>query len=202
MATQCLGVVLNANGGCFGGTEGVDAEQEGQRAVVDRQDLGDLAEADQLESVQALGAGLVAVHLGQSCVDRWVGSDSAVDVGLAEEPADAVHHCDYRGVHQPGLPELADVELDVGALDPDEGVEAVALTSGEPATQLERVEGVGTPRVAREEGHRGQLGRRHRERLERQQRVGSGHRGHLGGDCRPARPRSPRTRRGSLTFRR
>ena len=118
---------------------------------------------------------------------------SAVDVGVAEEPADAVHHRDHRGVHQPGLAELADVELDVGSLDPDQGVEAVALAPGEPATQLERVEVVGATGVAGQVGHRGQLGRRHRQRLERQKSGGTGHGGHLKrrdrGGLNPARRR-------------
>ena len=33
-----------------------------------------------------------------------------------EEPAHAVHHRHHRRVHQPPLPELADVQLHVGAL--------------------------------------------------------------------------------------
>ena len=79
-------------------------EQVGQGAVVDGDGLGDLQEPDQLEPVQALGAGLVAVHLGQPGVDGRVGGDQPVDVGEPEEPADAVHHRDDRGVHQPGSP--------------------------------------------------------------------------------------------------
>ena len=39
-------------------------EQERQRAVMDGQGLSDLEEPDQLEPVQALGAGLVAVDFG------------------------------------------------------------------------------------------------------------------------------------------
>ena len=162
MAAQGLGVVLDPDRRCFGGAQGVDAEQEGQRAVVDGDGLGDLEESDQLEPVQALGAGLVAVDLGKPCVDRGVGGDGAVDVGVAEEPADPVHHRDHRGVHQPGLAELADVELDVGALDPDQRVQAVALAPGEPAAQLERVEGVGAAGVAGQVGHGRQLRWRHR----------------------------------------
>jgi hypothetical protein len=38
----------------------------------------------------ALGAGLVAVHRGEACVDGWVGDDQAVDVG---EPEEATHGC-------------------------------------------------------------------------------------------------------------
>lgn len=40
----------------------MDAEQVGQRAAVDREGLGNLQEPDQLEPVQTLGAGFVAVH--------------------------------------------------------------------------------------------------------------------------------------------
>ena len=60
MAAQGLGVVLDPDRCGFGGSEGVDAEQVGQGAVVDGDGLGDLEEPDQLEPVQALGAGLVA----------------------------------------------------------------------------------------------------------------------------------------------
>ena len=86
---QGLGVVLDPDGGGFGGAEGVDAEQVRQGAVVDGEGLGDLEEPDQLEPVQSLGAGLVAVDLRQSGVDGWVGGDEAVDVREPEEPADA-----------------------------------------------------------------------------------------------------------------
>jgi hypothetical protein len=40
--------------------------------MVDADGLGDLEASDQLEPVQALGAGLVAVDLGEACVDGWV----------------------------------------------------------------------------------------------------------------------------------
>ena len=48
-------------------------EQVGQGAVVDGDGLGDLEEPDQLEPVQALGAGLVGMDLGQPGVDGRVG---------------------------------------------------------------------------------------------------------------------------------
>jgi len=48
--------------------------------VVDSDGLGDLEETDQFESVETLGAGLVAVHLRQARVDGGVGGDEAVDV--------------------------------------------------------------------------------------------------------------------------
>lgn len=54
---------------------------------------------------------------------------------------------------------MADVELDVSALDPSQRVEAVGLAPVEPAAQLERVQLVGMFGVAGEEGDRGQLGR-------------------------------------------
>jgi hypothetical protein len=47
-------------------------------AVVDGQGLGDLQEPDQLEPVQALGAGLVAVDLRQPRIHRRVRADEAV----------------------------------------------------------------------------------------------------------------------------
>ena len=95
---------------------------------------------DQLQAVEALGAGLVAVDLGQACVDRGISRDGAVDVGEPKEPADTVHHRDHREVPQPGLAELSDVELDVRALDPDQRVQVVGLAPGEPASQLQRVQ--------------------------------------------------------------
>jgi len=75
--------------------------------VVDGEGLGDLEETDQLKPVQALGAGLVALHLGQPCMHRRVGGDEAVDVGESEVPAHGVHHRVDRGVHQPALAETA-----------------------------------------------------------------------------------------------
>lgn len=46
-------------------TQGADAEQKAQRTVMNGEYLGDLKEPDQFEPIQALGAGLVAVDLGQ-----------------------------------------------------------------------------------------------------------------------------------------
>jgi len=40
--------------------------------VVDGESLGDLEGPDQLQPVQALGAGLVAVDLRDPCIDRRV----------------------------------------------------------------------------------------------------------------------------------
>ena len=62
-----------------------------------------------------------------------------------------------RGGHQPGLAEVADVELDVRALDPDQRVEPVGLAPAEPAAQLVGVQRVGVPGVAGQVRHRGQL---------------------------------------------
>ena len=90
MAAQGVGVVLDPDGGGLGGAQGVDAEQVGEGAVVDGDGLGDLQEPDQLEPVQALGAGLVAVDLRQPGVDGRVGADEAVDVGEPEVAADGV----------------------------------------------------------------------------------------------------------------
>jgi hypothetical protein len=69
-------------------------------------------------------------------------------VGEPEEPPHGVHHRDDRGVHQAVVAELADVQLDVGALDPDQRVERVVLAPGEPLPQLEGVQDVGAARVA------------------------------------------------------
>ena len=57
--------------------------------MVDADGLGDLEESDQLEPVQALGAGLVAVDLGEACVDGWVRDDEAVDVANRKKPRTA-----------------------------------------------------------------------------------------------------------------
>ena len=170
VAAQGLGVVLDPDRGGLGGAQGVDAEQVGQGAVVDGDGLGDLEEPDQLEPVQALGAGLVGVDLGQPCVDGGVGGDQPVDVGEPEEPPDGVHRGVDRGGHQPGLAEVADVELDVRALDPDQRVQGVGLAPAEPAAELVGVQGVGVPGVPGQVGHRGELGRGHRVGLERKKR--------------------------------
>ena len=84
-------------------------------------------------------AKLVAMDLRQPCIDGRVGRDDAVDVGEPEVPADGVHHRDDRGVHQPLVAELADVELDKGSLDPGQGVQPVALAPGKPLPDLATV---------------------------------------------------------------
>jgi hypothetical protein len=89
MAAQGLAVVLDPHGGGFGCAQGVDAEQVRQGTVVNRNGLGDLEEADQLEPVQALSPCLVLVDLRQSGVDDRVGRDQAVDVGESEESPNA-----------------------------------------------------------------------------------------------------------------
>ena len=104
MSAQGLGVVLDPHRRSLGCAQGVDAEQVREGAVVDTERLGHLEEPDQLEPVQALGAGLVTMDLRQPCVDGGVGRDEAVDVREPEEPSDRVHHGDDRGVHQPGRP--------------------------------------------------------------------------------------------------
>ena len=110
-----------------------------------------------------------AMDLREPGVDGGVGGGEAVDVSEPEVAADAVHHRVDRGRHQPALAEVADVELDVRAFDPDERVEAVGLAPGEPAAQLVGVEVVGRSRVAGQERHRGELGRGHGGGLEGQQ---------------------------------
>lgn len=132
MSAQGVGVVFDLHGCSFGGSEGVDAEQVGQSAVVDGDGVGDLQEPGQLDPVQSLSAGLVAVDLGRSCVDGRVGGEEAVDLGEAEVAANSVHHRVDRGVHQASVAELSDVELRVGSLDPEQRVGAVGLAPGEP----------------------------------------------------------------------
>ena len=51
VSAQGVGVVLDLYCGCFGGAQGVDAQQVCEGAVVDGQGLGDLQEPDQLEPV-------------------------------------------------------------------------------------------------------------------------------------------------------
>ena len=125
VSAERLAVVLDPHRRGFGGAQGVDAEQVGQGAVVHGDGLGDLEEPDQLEAVQALGARLILVDLGEPGVDGRVAGDQAVDVGEPEEAPHRVHRGVDRGRHQPGLAEVADVELDVGALDADQRIHAV-----------------------------------------------------------------------------
>lgn len=136
VAPEHIGVVLDPHRCRLGGAQGVDPEQVGQRTVVDGDRLGDLEEADQLQPVQALGARLVPVDLREPGVHGRVGRDGAVDVREPEVAPDGVHHRVHRGVHQADVPELADVELDVRSLDPDQWVQPVGFAPGEPAAQL------------------------------------------------------------------
>jgi hypothetical protein len=130
--------------------------------VVDAEGLGDLEEPDQLEPVQALGAGLVAEDLRQPRIDGRVARDQAVDVGEAEVAADGVPRGKHRGVHQPALGQMPDVELDVGPLNPEQRVHGVGLAPGEPLPQLVGVQGVGTAGLSGQVGDRGLLRGRHR----------------------------------------
>ena len=111
---------------------------------------------------------------------------------------DRVHHRVHRGVHQPGLAELADVQLDVRPLDPDQRFQAVGLAPAEPAAQLRSIQSVSRPGVAGQVRDRSQLRGGHRRRLERQEQRGTGCGGH--GSPRAAmsgptsQPPSPPTR--------
>jgi hypothetical protein len=87
------------------------------------------------------------VDLRQAGVDGRVSGDQAVDVREPEEPADAVQHGVDRGVPQTSIMQMADVELEVGPLEPNERIEAVGLAPGEPAAQLIGVQPVGLPGV-------------------------------------------------------
>ena len=82
---------------------------------MDADGLSGLEEPDQFEPVEALGSGLIGVDVRETCVDRRLGDDQAVDMSKPEEPTDRVHHRHDRGVHEPAV-ELSDVELDVRAL--------------------------------------------------------------------------------------
>ena len=61
---------------------------------------------------------LARMHLRAADVLCRVGTDPAVDVREPEEPPHPVHHRYHRGVPQPALTETADVQLDLGPLDP------------------------------------------------------------------------------------
>ena len=85
--------------------------------------------------------------------------DQAVDVSEPEESADTVHHRVGRRGPQPGLAEVADVQLDVSTLDADQRVEPIRLAPGEPAVKLVRVQLVGAAGVPGQVGDGRQLGR-------------------------------------------
>jgi hypothetical protein len=89
-------------------------------------------------------------------------------VGVAEVAADGVHRGHDQGRHQPRLSEVLYVELDVGALDPNERIEGVAFAPSEPAPQLGGVQRMGVPGVAGEVRNGRELGWRHRIGRERQ----------------------------------
>ena len=118
---------------------------------------------------RALGAQLILVDLGEPGVDGRVGRDQPVDVGEPEEAPNAVQHRVDRGRPQPALTEVADVQLDVGPLNPFERVQAIGLAPAEPPPKLVGVQAVGVARVPGQVGDRRLLRRRHRVGLERQQ---------------------------------
>ena len=93
--------------------------------MVDRDGLRDLEEPNQLEPVQALGAGLIAMNPGQPGLEGLIGADKAVNVRESEVAADGVHARDHRGVHEAALAKLADVQLDMSSLDRYQRVESV-----------------------------------------------------------------------------
>lgn len=113
------------------------------------------------------------MDLGESGVHGGVGGDQAVDVGVAEVAADAVHHRVHRGRRQPALAEVADVELDMATLDADQRVEPVGLAPVEPPPQLVGVQAVGGFGVPGEVGDGRQLGWAHRVGLEGEQECGA-----------------------------
>ncbi len=85
--------------------------------------------------------------MGEPGVDGWVGDDQTVDVREPEEPADRLHHRVDRGSHETAFAEVADVQLDVGPLDPDQRVKTPLLTPDEPAAELVGVQRVGVPGI-------------------------------------------------------
>ena len=68
-----LGVVLDPDRCRLGGSQGVDAKQVGESAVVDGDRLRDLEEPDEFESVESLGAGLPRCTSGNRALS--VGSE-------------------------------------------------------------------------------------------------------------------------------
>jgi len=76
--------------------------------VVHGEGLGDLEEPDQLEPVQALGAGLIAMNPGQPGLEGLIGADKAVNVRESEVAADGVHARDHPGAHQAAFAKLAE----------------------------------------------------------------------------------------------
>jgi hypothetical protein len=139
------------------------------------------------------------VDLRKAGIGGRVGHDESVDVGVAEVATHGVHHRHNRGVHQAPFTEPADVQLDVAALNSDQGVESVGLAPAEPLAQLVGVQGVGTPGVPGEVEHGGQLGGGHRGGLERQQSGRTGHGSLLMRRSGFAGPRPPPTRPGTRT---
>jgi hypothetical protein len=62
---------------------------------------------------------------------------------------------------------VADVELDVRALNPGQRVKGVGIAPGEPPAQLVGIQGVSAAGVLSQEGHRSELRRCHRLGAER-----------------------------------
>jgi hypothetical protein len=91
-------------------------------------------------------------------------------VGEPEEPPHRVHRGVDRGRHQPGLAEVTYVQLDVGALYPDQRVEAMGLAPAEPAAELVGVQTMGVAGVSGQVGNGRQLSRAHLVWPERHQR--------------------------------
>ena len=85
-----------------------------------------------------------------------------------KNPPHGVQHGVDRGVPQPSVVQVADVELEVGPLQSDERVQAVGLAPGEPAAQLVGVQPVSLPGVPSQVRDGRELGGCHRVGLERQ----------------------------------
>lgn len=99
---------------------------------MNREGLGDLKEPDQLQPVQTLGSGLIAVDLRQPGIHGRIGNNQPVDVREPEVPPHRMHRRAHRRRHQTALPEMADIKLNMGALNADEWVESVGLAPPEP----------------------------------------------------------------------
>lgn len=105
---QGVGVVLDPHRGGLAGAHRVDAEQERQRAVEHGDVLVDLEEPDQLEPVQALGAGFVPSTFGSRVSRRLLAEPAVRPVTRATRPRASLPLSRSRGrqPHQRTSPEL------------------------------------------------------------------------------------------------
>ncbi len=115
-------------------------------------------------------------------------------MGEAEVPAYRGHHREDRGAHQRPVAQVANVQLHMGSLDPDQGVQPVGLAPGEPLPQLVGIQGVGAAGVAGQVERRRQMRGRHRCGWHGRRVVNRTWSHLTRRSDRQPRPRSPRTR--------